>query len=150
MKYSYHPLPASYLDVLSTNNFFKLVIIGKDPFPTAPTGIPFCKSSWIEHEQANNSGLYVLRSLWIDLNGAKHRYSVPAGLFYYLATQGIVFLNASYHFLNVKTIPQKDYQYIDMALNINEPIIRNAKDVLLCGQAKVIVDKIRALPDFVG
>ncbi len=142
MKYSHHPLPESYLTIVSTIINVKLVIVGKDPFPTAPTGIPFCKGSWEEQLKDNNSGYHILESLGINLEYAKTNYITPSGLFHKLASKGLVFLNCSYHFLDAKGLPTKDHSYVDKALTVNEPIIRKADNVLLCGESKILEKKI--------
>jgi len=148
MKYSYHPLPQSYVEILSVRNYFHLVVVGKDPFPTAPTGIPFCKPSWPEQRKRNGSGFFVLKSIGVDIDAALRAYSAPAGLFYSLAAQGIAFLNCSYHFLDANALPKKDHRYVDMALATNEPIIRNAQNVVLCGEAKILNEKISEIGCF--
>lgn len=142
MKYSHHPLPKSYLDIVSTIINVKLVIVGKDPFPTAPTGIPFCKASWEEQLKDNNSGFHVLKSLGINLEYAKANCNTPSSLFHKLAEKGVTFLNCSYHFLDTSGLPKKDHSYVDKACTVNEPIIRKADNVLLCGEAKIIEEKI--------
>lgn len=148
MKYSYHPLPQSYIDILQTRKHFSLVIVGKDPFPTAPTGVPFCKPSWNEQNKRNGSGIFVLESIGIDVASAMEAYSVPVGLFYSLAIQGVVFLNCSYHFLETDGLPKKDYKYVESALITNEPVIRNADNVILCGESKILSEKIDGIDFF--
>lgn len=148
MKHNHHPLPRSYIGIIDTITKIKLVIAGKDPFPTAPTGIPFCKSSWEEQLKDNNSGLYVLRSIGISIEHEKENCIVPSKLFHKLATQGVVFINCSYHTLNTTGLLKQDYVYVDMALTVNEPIIRKAENVLLCGEAKIFQDKIEGINCF--
>lgn len=139
-KYSYFPLPQSYIDILTTREEFILTIVGKDPFPTNPVGIPFCKRTWEEQRKKNSSGLYVLKSLGIDLDKAEKIFTTPNGLFYYLALNGIALLNCSYHYLGAK-ISKKHYIYIKNALITNQPIISNSKNVILCGQAKILSEE---------
>jgi hypothetical protein len=148
MKYNHYPLPPEYLDIVDKGNCFNLVIVGKDPFPSSPTGIPFCKESWKEQLKDNNSGLHVLKSIGIDTLNAKDNYPKPSNLFHELADQGIVFLNCSYHYLGTSGLPKKDHIYVDQALSVNEPIIRKAASVLLCGEAKVLEEKIKGVTNF--
>lgn len=148
MKYSHHPLPPNYIDVVARRKRFHLVIVGKDPFPTAPTGIPFCKPSWHEQNKRNGSGVFVLESIGVDVSAAMRAHTEPADLFCSLAAQGIIFLNCSYHFLATRGLPKKDYTYVDMALNVNEPIIRNAENVVLCGQSKILQEKLDTFDRF--
>lgn len=141
-------MPKSYAEIVGTITNIKLVIVGKDPFPTAPIGIPFCKTSWEEQLKDNNSGLYVLRSIGVNLEYEKTNCIAPSNLFHKLARQGVVFLNCSYHFLDTDGLPKKDHIYVDMALTVNEPIIRKADNVLLCGEAKILEDKIKGVNCF--
>lgn len=147
-RYSYHPLPTSYLHIISQTTSLKLVIAGKDPFPTSPTGIPFCKATWEEQLNDNNSGLHVLKSLGIDLENARMHCAAPSGVFHRLAKMGIAFINASYHFLDTTGLPRKDHVYVDKALIINKPIIMKAENVLLCGEAKILEEKIPGVDVF--
>ena len=122
MQYSHHPLPNDYLNTVNKKSNLTLVIVGKDPFPSSPTGIPFCKETWKEQLRPNNSGLYVLKSIGIDVQNAETSYLEPSSLFHDLVSQGIVFLNCSYHFLNTTGLPKKYHAYVDQALTINESI----------------------------
>lgn len=142
MKYSHYPLPENYLKIANAITRVKLVVVGKDPFPKAPTGIPFCKTSWAEQLKDNNSGYHVLKSVGVNLEYEKTNCNVPSDLFCNLARKGVVFLNCSYHFLDTRRLSQKDYIYVEKALPVNEPIIRKADNVLLCGEAKILEKKI--------
>jgi hypothetical protein len=96
----------------------KLAIVGKDPFPTNPVYIPFCKPSW--KEQARDSGRYVLESLGFEheflkkLASAKNykvlclrdQFKDPISLFESLLLLGIVFLN--YFFVKINGEVKKD------------------------------------------
>lgn len=62
----YHPLPPEYHEILKKKRNFSLIIMGKDPFPTDPIGIPFCKKTWDEQLGVVCSGRYVLESLGMD------------------------------------------------------------------------------------
>ncbi|TKB23507.1 hypothetical protein FCL47_22400 [Desulfopila sp. IMCC35006] len=138
MGISYHPLPEAYKEILEQKQNFDLTIVGRDPYPTSPVGIPFCKESWGELLRDNCSGYHVLSSLGINLVAVKERHSTPIKLFEALAAEGIAFLNASYHFLDSEKITKKHLCYIKMASIVNKPIIEKSKACILCGQAKVI------------
>jgi len=138
MKYSYHPLPETYIEILTSKNDFDLIIVGKDPYPSSPIGIPFCKGTWVELLQYNCSGSHVLASIGVDLVAAKEKYTTPDKLFEALAKEGIGFLNASYHFLDSDKILKKHHCYIEEALILNKPIVEKSKACILCGQAKII------------
>lgn len=133
-----YPLPSFYAKIIKSVENVKLSIIGKDPYPTAPMGIPFCKSNWKEFTAYNCSGKYVIESLGSDLAEAEILYNSPDDLFCNLAEKGIVFLNASYYFLDSSTITKKHMQFVENSLAINLPIIKRSENVLLCGQAKVL------------
>lgn len=135
---SHHKLPEKYEKFIADKQYFDLTIIGRDPYPTSPVGIPFCKDSWSELLRYNCSGYHVLSSLGINLVAVKEKFSAPIELFETLAAGGIAFLNASYHFLDSKIIPKKYLCYIEMATIVNKPIIQKSKACILCGQAKVI------------
>jgi len=147
MKYSYHPLPEAYKNILLTRQYVDLIIVGKDPYPTSAAGIPFCKESWKELLRVNCSGYHVLSALGVDLVAAKEKFSTPIILFEALAVEGIAFLNASYHFLNSERIYKKHFCFIEMATAVNKLIIEKTKVCILCGQAKVIKDYIPAQTD---
>ena len=134
----FHPLPESYKDILESKSCFDLTIVGKDPYPTSPVGIPFCKESWGEFLMDNCSGYHVLLSLGVNLVAAQDNYSTPNTLFEKLAIEGIAFLNASYHLLNSEKILKKHLCYIETAIPANKPIIEKSNACILCGQAKII------------
>jgi hypothetical protein len=138
MKYSHHPLPDDYKKIIQRREKFVLTIVGKDPYPTAPTGIPFCKNSWEELLRDNCSGSHVIASLGIEIEEAKRKMTTSQ-FFNELAMHGVAFLNASYHFLETSNIPKKDFTYIEKALETNSAIIEKSEHVILCGQAKVLL-----------
>jgi len=137
-----YPLPEAYKEILLQKQYINLTIIGRDPYQTSPVGIPFCKKSWEELLKNNCSGYHVLSALGINLSVVKEKYLTPIKLFEALASEGIAFLNASYHFLDSEKIPKKYLRYIETATTMNKPIIEKSKACILCGQAKVIKDYI--------
>lgn len=117
----------------------QLVIIGKDPFPSDATGIPFCKPTWEQQMAWNCSGLYVLLSLGLDLVSIQEIHPTPASLFESLRAEGIVFLNASYAYLGKKKITQSRHiQQLKAAHELNKNIIQSASAVIYCGEASKI------------
>ncbi len=123
---------ASYLS--GRPSVISLVIMGKDPFPSGATGIPFCKEDWDEQTKLTCSGRTVLDSLGIDLECAKENFNSPSLLFEALRKEGILFLNASYRFIGGR-IRKRDPQhqsYLEEALNINIPILSAAQNIILC------------------
>jgi len=74
---SYHPIPEAYKEILAQKQYLDLTIIGRDPYPTSPAGIPFCKESWVELLRDNCSGYHVLSSLGINLSEVKEKHLTP-------------------------------------------------------------------------
>jgi len=62
----YYPLPAKYIEKMY-EVCPELVIVGKDPYPSAAMGIPFCKPSWTMMANQTISGFHVLNSLALTL-----------------------------------------------------------------------------------
>lgn len=90
--FQHFPLPKGYKKIISKVEKVLLAVVGKDPFPQSPVGIPFCKTTWEEMTGYGCSGFYVLKSLGINIDKAKKSFS-PETLFMELASLGIVFLN---------------------------------------------------------
>jgi hypothetical protein len=44
----------------------QLVILGKDAYPTDPTGVAFCKPTWGAMKHGNCSGRFVLEALGVN------------------------------------------------------------------------------------
>lgn len=124
-----------YLNRLNQQNHFNLVIMGKDPFPTNPTGIPFCKSTWREQLSQNSSGYHVLNSIGINFDGIEIRFDRPRDLFMVLAENGIAFLNLSYQLIGGKIRKHKHRTPIQTAFRLNLPILNNSTTIILCGEA---------------
>lgn len=116
----------------------QLAIVGKDPFPTSATGIPFCKATWEEQLAKNCSGRYVLGSLGVALGEARVDYRTPEELFAALRDVGIVFLNASYKYLGPTPIRRNHMPLLEQAHEVNTPILREANYVMYCGEAKKV------------
>ena len=110
-------------------------IVGKDPFPTAATQIPFCKATGKEQLALNCSGRYVLASLGITLSTVEAEYETPRELFEALRSVGIVFLNASRSYIGGTINRSKHLPLLTEALVANEPILHAARNVIYCGEA---------------
>lgn len=138
---SHHPLPPSYLAHLKQRQHIQATFVGKDPYPTSPIGIPFCKPSWHEQRRGNCSGKYVLSSLGVDVDSPaiEKKYRAPEELFLHLAGEGIVFLNASYHYLGKSGFPKYLYGHLVDANKTNVPLIRKSQMTFLLGKASVMV-----------
>lgn len=113
----------------------QLALVGKDPFPTSPTQIPFCKSTWKEQLASNCSGRHVLASIGVILSDAESQHQTPAGLFEELREVGIVFLNASYSPIGGTITRSRHLPLLANAYVKNEPILRASKNVIYCGEA---------------
>lgn len=127
-----------YLRAISELDEIKLVIMGKDPFPTNPNGIPFCKPTWDEQLAANSSGFVVLNSLGVDRVDQK-KFTEPRELFLELANHGIVFLNVVYEYLGGNKLRMRNPQHLnwrELAFEINEPLLDQAENIVLCGEAE--------------
>lgn len=132
----YSPLPLDYYNVIRQHQSVRLTIMGKDPYPSHPTGIPFCKATWDEQYAYNCSGAYVLSSLGFERDSL-HGFDTPANFFMKIAEFGIVFLNLSYHYLNGNTVDEhRDKDFLVGAAEINLPILERSSKIILCGEAR--------------
>lgn len=131
-----------YLD-LARRAPLRLAIVGKDPFPTAPTGIPFCKETWQEQTSASCSGGVLLQSLGVKIGKADDRRASPKLEFISLLESGVVVLNASYEHVG-RPIRKCDIDVIRRGFEVNRALLDKDIDILLCGEAK----KCRWLDEF--
>lgn len=124
----------SYLEQAMETETIHLVIMGKDPFPTDSTGIPFCKPDWKKQKKGKGAGYYVLRSVCgedvFEEEWQKKQYDEPQKLFEALGREGLVFLNASYVLLEGKN----QRQLLEASFEINEFFLRCAEHVVICGK----------------
>jgi len=125
----YFPLPPDYLELWHRRGTFSLCIVGKDPYPTNPVGIPFCKETWKELDY-RTSGTYVLRSL-----GMYRKTPAPRDAFMQLAQEGVGFLNATYWFLGRSFAKRHHQSLVAADLAVNLPLMAKSTKVLLCGEA---------------
>lgn len=135
---NFYPLPKEYTDVIDSLKSYDIAIVGKDPYPTDPIGIPFCKSNWNDLFANNSSGKNVLISLGVNIEEVALQYT-PIEYFLYLAKEKrIIFLNLSYHFLDGACRKSKHVEYLKIAENINQKYLLKSKIIILCGEAKKI------------
>ncbi|MDD4220522.1 MAG: hypothetical protein PHR10_10125 [Sphaerochaetaceae bacterium] len=132
-----YALPEDYLNILEGLDEIEKIIMGKDPYPEDPTGIPFCKNAWNAVFQNNCSGRYVLSALGYKRKEIlEGKYGCPADFFKYLAgKKGIVFLNMSYHYIGGSLRKKEHEGYIEEARATNMPIMEKAKSIFICGAA---------------
>lgn len=110
-----------------------LVVLGKDPYPTDPIGIPFMKGTWSEMDR-NSSGFHIFNSIFGGLPSSD-KYESPKDYANYLLSQGIVFLNCSYHYLKKEKLSKiKHKNCLDDAGIINIPILLKSQRIILCGK----------------
>lgn len=112
-------------------------VMGKDPYPENPVGIPFCKPEWEELQKDQCSGHHVLLSLGADLRTASIDFRVPEDYFCYLAEEkGVAFLNLSYHSLHGPCRKRAHYPQLSAASEVNSPVLSKSTHVVFCGEAK--------------
>ncbi len=116
----------------------RLAIMGKDPYPTDATGIPFCKPTWDQQLYGNCSGRYVLLSLGFEEETIRAKYNAPINLFEDLLGHGIVFLNASYEYIGNTISKKRHLPYLQESYKHNKPVLDSASVILCCGEAKKI------------
>lgn len=83
---------SSYVNQNRSN--IKVAIVGNTPFPTEPEGIPFCRETWDKQANGNCSGKTVLETMFnIDVQALRRKFETPVHFFFWLVSQGVVFLN---------------------------------------------------------
>ena len=111
----------------------KLAIVGKDPYPTDPIGIPFAKNS-IKDMNKTASGKPLLRGLGIEEKYCELDSSVM-DLYDLFLQNGIVFLNILYKYIGREISGKIDKPYLDCANSINHSILESSAKIVLCGEA---------------
>lgn len=130
--YHFIEMDEKYKQIIENLDRINLCVVGRDPFPNGATTIPFCKETWNEQYNKNQAGY----SIVVSLGENTASFASPKEYFYDLASRGIVFLNASYAFLNKESISKvKHYHAVASSYEINKPILKNAKKVLLTGDS---------------
>jgi len=89
------PINTNYFNALIAIDFINILFIGKDPYPSNPNGIPFCKDNIKDLIKPNCSGKHLLFSLGINVETETKE---PNDIFFnLLEKQKIGFVNASYY-----------------------------------------------------
>lgn len=125
----------SYRSLINSKTTYRIAIVGKDPFPTNATGVPFCKPTWQEQLQQNSSGFHVLNSIGVIDLIDECKFLRPFDFFSFLASKGIVFLNISYEYIGGSIRRLEHRVQMNQAYLINQPIMHSCDIVLLCGEA---------------
>ncbi len=148
-KYKKFPLSRAYLNAINSTATIKLVIVGRDPYPKCPTGIPFMKKEWSDLD-GRSAGFHVINSL-VDKFPPTKKFKSPIDFAFFVLDFGVVFLNASYHYLCSETISKKrHYSFIESAFVTNFPILERANRVLLCGDAAKMLRLVTGLDEING
>lgn len=131
-----------YLDVINGLDSIKLCVIGQDPYPKDPVGIPFCKESFENGIYVKSfSAIKVLDSLGYTedkiqkIKQSKHWIKGQEFFIWLAKEQGIVFLNLSYDEDKLKNkIRIKEWRSIvNSYVSTNKPILLKSKSKVLLG-----------------
>ncbi len=98
----------TYYGKLVNTKAIKLLFIGKDPYPTNPNGIPFCKPTIKELKDGRCSGRYLLNGLGINIDNYSDTDNSIEIFYNLLDKKGIGFLNASYNPPPNKKLSEED------------------------------------------
>ncbi|TRY13536.1 hypothetical protein [Shewanella hanedai] len=91
------------------------------------------KGTWSEMD-GNSSGFHIFNSIFGGLP-SHEKYKSPKDYAYHLLSQGIVFLNCSYHYLKKEKLSKiKHKNCLDDAHEINDPILLKSQRIILCGK----------------
>lgn len=126
----------SYLNHIRDQNQIRLIIMGKDPYPTNANGVPFCKPTWTEQLDSSYSGYHIFRSLGIESKSLETSFDNPIDYFIFLSFRGIIFLNLSYSYIGGPIRRARHNAQLREGFNINRPFLETASNIILCGEAK--------------
>jgi len=112
-----------------------LAVVGRDPYPNKPIGIPFAKENMSSQKKCDSG--YVL--LWaLGIHFFPTRIHSVKKLYKVLLENGIVFLNISYKFLGENFSKAHTIHYLKCANLVNKSILdyvhNNNGSVLLLGE----------------
>lgn len=122
-----------YFEKLVNTKEIKLLFIGKDPYPTNPNGIPFCKPTIKELKDGRCSGRYLLNGLGINIDNYSDTDNSTEIFYDLLDKKEIGFLNASYSPPPNKKLSEEQRNNFK---NKNENIIKKANCVVTSIGAK--------------
>ena len=127
-----------YLDKIirriECNQLIHLAVVGKDPYPSAPIGLPFAKKTLSETFIAD-SGRVLFPALGVDVEKWKHSGRDVKNLYKALCDRGIIFLNVSYRYLVKDFAEKRVLPYLKCANSYNRRILEKTNRVVLCGDA---------------
>lgn len=114
----------------------KLVIVGKDPYPTNPIGIPFAKQT-LKDTFESDSGKYLFPSMGVDVSRWMQSNASVETFYDKMLENGIFFLNICYRFLNHKLQKNIHSIYLKCANSVNRAILDKSQNIVFCGDACV-------------
>ena len=139
-KYPMYSLDSDYVEKARNLSDIKLVILGKDPYPSGASNIPFVKDTWADLTK-DSAGYNVFRSLGGE--SVQTEYESPKKFVFHLLSRNIVLLNCSYNYLEKETVSQKNHAFfINTAFDNNLSILERAKRVLMCGGAEKMLSMV--------
>lgn len=143
MKYPSFPLDDEYLFKANTLTNVSLVILGRDPYPSGASSIPFVKSKWKDLKKGS-AGYNVFNSLFNEF--PSESFATPKDCAFSLLDSGVVFMNCSYNYLNEETVSKvKHFVFITSAFDTNVPILERANVILACGDGYKMLEMVAIL-----
>lgn len=132
-------LDKKYQEIINSSSI-KRIIIGRDPYPSDPMGIPFCKNDWSLLDN-KSAGLFILNTF--------HKINKRQELiehFYEMARLGTIVLNASYFFMGGTYKKKLHQDFVQKSWEqINKKLILNLNangEILLCGDSGIMMKDI--------
>lgn len=122
------------INKIKRNQCVHLAIVGRDPYPSNPIGIPFAKRT-LEETFASTSGKHLFPALGIDTTKWKQSGRDVKKFYSELCRKGIIFLNVSYKFLEHDFVKKRISPYLRCANTYNKYILERCNRILLCGDA---------------
>lgn len=119
---------------IERNHSIYLAIVGKDPYPSDPIGLPFAKRT-LKETFAATSGKPLFTSLGVDVVKWEQSGRDVKNFYKELCDRGIIFLNISYKFLADDFAKKRVLPYLKCANSYNRYILERCGKVVLCGDA---------------